>query len=177
MLLSFLWCLSHSVFQVNPIAVNSKYCNVFTENKREVSIISTAHFGKVQSSDLKGIEILEPSFANWSWIQWLFSWGHHRNSGTLILLLFSLNLKGMDVNFMSFFSLYSFHNSDWMIFTGRLLNLFLSFFVYVLGFSGEVEYLQFRYLMFFAFCNTEDAFCYAYFKLLSAVTLCQAVQE
>ncbi|XP_061948837.1 phosphatidylserine decarboxylase proenzyme 3-like isoform X1 [Populus nigra] len=35
------------LYTVNPIAVNSKYCNVFTENKREVSIISTAHFGKV----------------------------------------------------------------------------------------------------------------------------------
>ncbi|KAG5248738.1 phosphatidylserine decarboxylase proenzyme [Salix suchowensis] len=34
------------LYTVNPIAVNSKYCNVFTENKREVSIISTAHFGK-----------------------------------------------------------------------------------------------------------------------------------
>ncbi|XP_052735178.1 phosphatidylserine decarboxylase proenzyme 2 isoform X1 [Vigna angularis] len=33
--------------QVNPIAVNSKYCNVFTENKRVVSIISTVDFGKV----------------------------------------------------------------------------------------------------------------------------------
>ncbi|XP_068652411.1 phosphatidylserine decarboxylase proenzyme 2-like isoform X2 [Aristolochia californica] len=33
--------------QVNPIAVNSKYCNVFTENKRVVSIISTSDFGKV----------------------------------------------------------------------------------------------------------------------------------
>ncbi|THU53853.1 hypothetical protein C4D60_Mb10t18780 [Musa balbisiana] len=33
--------------QVNPIAVNSKYCNVFTENKRVVSIISTSEFGKV----------------------------------------------------------------------------------------------------------------------------------
>ncbi|KAF8019993.1 hypothetical protein BT93_G0628 [Corymbia citriodora subsp. variegata] len=36
-----------SLFTVNPIAVNSKYCNVFTENKRVVSIISTEHFGKV----------------------------------------------------------------------------------------------------------------------------------
>ncbi|KAH9686280.1 phosphatidylserine decarboxylase proenzyme 2 [Citrus sinensis] len=34
------------LYTVNPIAVNSKYCNVFTENKRVVSIISTAHFGK-----------------------------------------------------------------------------------------------------------------------------------
>lgn len=34
-------------FEVNPIAVNSKYCNVFTENKRTVSVISTADFGKV----------------------------------------------------------------------------------------------------------------------------------
>lgn len=33
--------------QVNPIAVNSKYCNVFTENKRTVAIISTEEFGKV----------------------------------------------------------------------------------------------------------------------------------
>ena len=33
--------------QVNPIAVNSKYCNVFTENKRTIVIISTAEFGKV----------------------------------------------------------------------------------------------------------------------------------
>ncbi|GAU49186.1 hypothetical protein TSUD_133800 [Trifolium subterraneum] len=35
------------LFTVNPIAVNSKYCNVFTENKRVVSIISTVDFGKV----------------------------------------------------------------------------------------------------------------------------------
>ncbi|KAI3497464.1 hypothetical protein L1887_40087 [Cichorium endivia] len=35
------------LYTVNPIAVNSKYCNVFTENKRAVSIISTANFGKV----------------------------------------------------------------------------------------------------------------------------------
>ncbi|XP_050157133.1 phosphatidylserine decarboxylase proenzyme 3-like isoform X2 [Malus sylvestris] len=34
------------LYTVNPIAVNSKYCNVFTENKRVVSIISTAEFGK-----------------------------------------------------------------------------------------------------------------------------------
>ncbi|PIA47715.1 hypothetical protein AQUCO_01400364v1 [Aquilegia coerulea] len=36
-----------SLYTVNPIAVNSKYCNVFTENKRVVAIISTADFGKV----------------------------------------------------------------------------------------------------------------------------------
>ncbi|XP_031114409.1 phosphatidylserine decarboxylase proenzyme 2-like [Ipomoea triloba] len=35
------------LYTVNPIAVNSKYCNVFTENKRVVSIISTEDFGKV----------------------------------------------------------------------------------------------------------------------------------
>ncbi|KAG9457288.1 hypothetical protein H6P81_001796 [Aristolochia fimbriata] len=35
------------LYTVNPIAVNSKYCNVFTENKRVVSIISTDDFGKV----------------------------------------------------------------------------------------------------------------------------------
>ncbi|XP_076891188.1 phosphatidylserine decarboxylase proenzyme 2-like [Bidens hawaiensis] len=35
------------LYTVNPIAVNSKYCNVFTENKRSVSIISTSDFGKV----------------------------------------------------------------------------------------------------------------------------------
>ncbi|GAB2218846.1 hypothetical protein Droror1_Dr00002078 [Drosera rotundifolia] len=35
------------LYTVNPIAVNSKYCNVFTENKRVVSIISTTDFGKV----------------------------------------------------------------------------------------------------------------------------------
>ncbi|KAJ4836572.1 phosphatidylserine decarboxylase [Turnera subulata] len=39
--------LSGSLYTVNPIAVNSKYCNVFTENKRVVSIISTKEFGKV----------------------------------------------------------------------------------------------------------------------------------
>ncbi|OAY39715.1 phosphatidylserine decarboxylase proenzyme 2 [Manihot esculenta] len=36
-----------NLYTVNPIAVNSKYCNVFTENKRVVSIISTTEFGKV----------------------------------------------------------------------------------------------------------------------------------
>ncbi|KAG1369972.1 phosphatidylserine decarboxylase proenzyme 2 [Cocos nucifera] len=35
------------LYTVNPIAVNSKYCNVFTENKRVVSLISTSKFGKV----------------------------------------------------------------------------------------------------------------------------------
>lgn len=35
------------LYTVNPIAVNSKYCNVFTENKRVVTVISTADFGKV----------------------------------------------------------------------------------------------------------------------------------
>ncbi|GKV11105.1 hypothetical protein SLEP1_g22389 [Rubroshorea leprosula] len=35
------------LYTVNPIAVNSKYCNVFTENKRVVSIISSADFGKI----------------------------------------------------------------------------------------------------------------------------------
>ncbi|XAR49421.1 Phosphatidylserine decarboxylase [Bertholletia excelsa] len=35
------------LYTVNPIAVNSQYCNVFTENKRVVSIISTKYFGKV----------------------------------------------------------------------------------------------------------------------------------
>ncbi|EPS73610.1 phosphatidylserine decarboxylase [Genlisea aurea] len=35
------------LYTVNPIAVNSKYCNVFTENKRTVCMISTKEFGKV----------------------------------------------------------------------------------------------------------------------------------
>ncbi|XP_008808472.1 phosphatidylserine decarboxylase proenzyme 2-like isoform X1 [Phoenix dactylifera] len=35
------------LYTVNPIAINSKYCNVFTENKRVVSLISTSEFGKV----------------------------------------------------------------------------------------------------------------------------------
>ncbi|XP_021900034.1 phosphatidylserine decarboxylase proenzyme 3-like, partial [Carica papaya] len=35
------------LYTVNPIAVNSKYCNVFTENKRIATIISTREFGKV----------------------------------------------------------------------------------------------------------------------------------
>uniref|UniRef100_A0A7C8YEX9 Phosphatidylserine decarboxylase proenzyme 2 n=2 Tax=Opuntia streptacantha TaxID=393608 RepID=A0A7C8YEX9_OPUST len=39
--------IAGSLYTVNPIAVNSKYCNVFTENKRTVAIISTADFGKV----------------------------------------------------------------------------------------------------------------------------------
>lgn len=44
---SFVSLLIYVASQVNPIAVNSKYCNVFTENKRTVVIISTAEFGKV----------------------------------------------------------------------------------------------------------------------------------
>ncbi|KAK4491228.1 hypothetical protein RD792_001961 [Penstemon davidsonii] len=35
------------LYTVNPIAVNSKYCNVFTENKRVVALISAEEFGKV----------------------------------------------------------------------------------------------------------------------------------
>ncbi|XP_072060110.1 phosphatidylserine decarboxylase proenzyme 2-like isoform X1 [Arachis hypogaea] len=34
------------LYTVNPIAVNRKYCIVFTENKQVVSIISTVDFGK-----------------------------------------------------------------------------------------------------------------------------------
>lgn len=37
------------MIQVNPIAVNSKYCNVFTENKRAVCVIETYEFGKVRN--------------------------------------------------------------------------------------------------------------------------------
>ncbi|CAM6085605.1 unnamed protein product [Calypogeia fissa] len=35
------------LYTVNPIAVNSKYCNVFTENKRAVSVLTSKEFGKV----------------------------------------------------------------------------------------------------------------------------------
>uniref|UniRef100_A0A9I9CGH6 EF-hand domain-containing protein n=1 Tax=Cucumis melo TaxID=3656 RepID=A0A9I9CGH6_CUCME len=35
------------LYIVNPVAVNSKYCNVLTENKSSVAIISTSDFGKV----------------------------------------------------------------------------------------------------------------------------------
>ncbi|KAL2608260.1 hypothetical protein R1flu_026833 [Riccia fluitans] len=35
------------LYTVNPIAVNSKYCNVFTENKRSVAVISSREFGKM----------------------------------------------------------------------------------------------------------------------------------
>jgi hypothetical protein len=41
--------------QVNPIAVNSKYCNVFTENKRCICIIQTKDFGKVQYLEIEFI--------------------------------------------------------------------------------------------------------------------------
>ncbi|GBG69522.1 hypothetical protein CBR_g4358 [Chara braunii] len=34
------------LYTVNPIAVNSRYCNVFTQNKRAVALIETAQFGK-----------------------------------------------------------------------------------------------------------------------------------
>ncbi|KAK9162578.1 hypothetical protein Syun_003480 [Stephania yunnanensis] len=39
--------ISGALYTVNPIAINSKYFNVFTENKRVVAIISTELFGKV----------------------------------------------------------------------------------------------------------------------------------
>ncbi|KAH7296278.1 hypothetical protein KP509_26G017000 [Ceratopteris richardii] len=35
------------LYTVNPIAVNSKYCNVFTDNKRVVNVITSKEFGKV----------------------------------------------------------------------------------------------------------------------------------
>lgn len=35
------------LYTVNPIAVNSKYCNVFTENKRVVNVITSKEFGKM----------------------------------------------------------------------------------------------------------------------------------
>ncbi|KAK9167185.1 hypothetical protein Scep_002376 [Stephania cephalantha] len=39
--------ISGALYTVNPIAINSKYFNVFTENKRVVAVISTELFGKV----------------------------------------------------------------------------------------------------------------------------------
>ncbi|KAI5083998.1 hypothetical protein GOP47_0000167 [Adiantum capillus-veneris] len=35
------------LYTVNPIAVNSKYCDVFTDNKRVVNVIISKEFGKV----------------------------------------------------------------------------------------------------------------------------------
>lgn len=80
------WCWSICIWQVNPIAVNSKYCNVFTENKRVVSIISTSEFGKVcifalLFTFLKGCPMLMlfRSFPSIYWIvrtglTWCYSW-------------------------------------------------------------------------------------------------------
>lgn len=39
--------ISGHLYTVNPIAVNSKYCNVFTENKRMVNVIISKEFGKM----------------------------------------------------------------------------------------------------------------------------------
>ncbi|KAF2572761.1 hypothetical protein F2Q70_00001662 [Brassica cretica] len=39
--------VSRCLYTVNPIAINSKYCNEFTENNRTLAIISTSEFGKV----------------------------------------------------------------------------------------------------------------------------------
>jgi type III secretory pathway component EscU len=50
------------LYTVNPIAVNSKYCNVFTENKRVVSIISTSEFGKVCTSILFPLDYQVPAY-------------------------------------------------------------------------------------------------------------------
>ncbi|KAK9096334.1 hypothetical protein Sjap_021831 [Stephania japonica] len=41
--------ISGALYTVNPIAVNSKYFNVFTENKRVVAVISTEFFGKLKN--------------------------------------------------------------------------------------------------------------------------------
>lgn len=35
------------LYTVNPIAVNSTFCNVFTENKRAVCVIDSPDFGEV----------------------------------------------------------------------------------------------------------------------------------
>lgn len=45
--------------------MNSKYCNVFTENKRVVSIISTAEFGKVWQCIHLSFQILKYSLTTW----------------------------------------------------------------------------------------------------------------
>uniref|UniRef100_A0A0D3E500 Phosphatidylserine decarboxylase n=1 Tax=Brassica oleracea var. oleracea TaxID=109376 RepID=A0A0D3E500_BRAOL len=39
--------VSRCLYTVNPIAINSKYCNELTENNRTLAIISTSEFGKV----------------------------------------------------------------------------------------------------------------------------------
>lgn len=70
------------LMKVNPIAVNSKYCNVFTENKRVVSIISTSEFGKVCTfynimnlnlSMLRVIHVLKYFAYIFFWTMWISS--------------------------------------------------------------------------------------------------------
>lgn len=68
---------------MNPIAVNSKYCNVFTENKRAVSVIESRDFGKVCTDNPSH----DGSYAGWLSNSCYCIWVPRGLLGRLVVLL------------------------------------------------------------------------------------------
>lgn len=91
------------LYTVNPIAVNSKYCNVFTENKRVVSIISTADFGKVAFISIGATMVGSISFSKkeGDYIKKGDEFGYFSFGGSTVICVFEKGAIEIDEDLLS----------------------------------------------------------------------------
>ncbi|XP_057550210.1 phosphatidylserine decarboxylase proenzyme 2-like isoform X1 [Amaranthus tricolor] len=85
------------LYTVNPIAVNSN-CNVFTENKRVVSIISTANFGKVAFVAIGATMVGSITFTKkeGDYVQKGDEFGYFSFGGSTVICVFEKNVIELD---------------------------------------------------------------------------------
>ncbi|KAM0036310.1 putative phosphatidylserine decarboxylase [Helianthus debilis subsp. tardiflorus] len=92
------------LYTVNPIAVNSKYCNVFTENKRAVSIISTADFGKVAFVAIGATMVgsIEFTKKKGDYVQKGDEFGYFLFGGSTVICVFEKNSIAIDEDLLAY---------------------------------------------------------------------------
>ncbi|MFS7919411.1 putative phosphatidylserine decarboxylase [Helianthus anomalus] len=92
------------LYTVNPIAVNSKYCNVFTENKRAVSIISTADFGKVAFVAIGATMVgsIEFTKKKGDYVQKGDEFGYFSFGGSTVICVFEKNSIAIDEDLLAY---------------------------------------------------------------------------
>ncbi|XP_027362774.1 phosphatidylserine decarboxylase proenzyme 2-like isoform X2 [Abrus precatorius] len=91
------------LYTVNPIAVNSKYCNVFTENKRVVSIISTVDFGKVAFVAIGATMVGSISFTKkkGDYVKKGDEFGYFSFGGSTVICVFEKNSIAIDEDLLA----------------------------------------------------------------------------
>ncbi|KAI7751965.1 hypothetical protein M8C21_022061, partial [Ambrosia artemisiifolia] len=92
------------LYTVNPIAVNSKYCNVFTENKRAVSIISTEDFGKVAFVAIGATMVGSITFTKkkGDYVQKGDEFGYFSFGGSTVICVFEKDSIAIDQDLLSY---------------------------------------------------------------------------